>query len=148
MSEQLNAEIQMFKTEDMDKILEIEGKAFPKSAYSEEVFAHYARKCPNGFFVIRVGGAIAGYIMFDKSGHIYSTAIDPEHRRKGLGRMLFNHACRTAKTGLWLEVRSRNASAIEFYKGLGMTVVKRIPDYYETDDALVMALGEDKPTSS
>jgi ribosomal-protein-alanine N-acetyltransferase len=148
MSEQLDAEIQMFNIEDMDKILEIEGKAFPKSAYSKEVFVNYARKCPNGFFVIRVGGAIAGYIMFDESGHIYSTAVDPEHRRKGLGRMLFNHACRTAKTRLWLEVRSRNVSAIEFYKKLGMTVVKRILDYYETDDALVMALGEDKPTSS
>jgi len=148
MSEQFDAEIQMFKEEDMDKILEIEGKAFPKSAYSKDVFEHYARRCPNGFFVIRVGEKIVGYIMFDESGHIYSTAIEPGHRRKGLGRMLFNHARRAAKIGLWLEVRSRNVSAIDFYKRLGMTVVRKIPNYYETDDALVMALGEDKPTSS
>ncbi|MBW1896405.1 MAG: GNAT family N-acetyltransferase [Deltaproteobacteria bacterium] len=145
MSEQLDAEIQMFKTEDMDKILEIEGKAFPKTAYSKDVFAHYAWKCPNGFFVIRVGEEIVGYILFDETGHIYSTAIEPEHRRKGLGRMLFNHACRTAKTELRLEVRSKNVSAIEFYEGLGMTAVRRIPNYYETDDALIMVLGEDEP---
>ena len=144
MVEPVPAHIRKFEIEDIDKILEIEGEAFPKSAYSEEIFMHYGETCSDGFFVVEAGEDVAGYIIFDMSGHIHSTAVKRSHRRKGLGRMLFNHALKTTKSRLWLEVRSRNLGAIEFYRKLGMKIVGEIPDYYETDDALIMLLSHGK----
>ena len=81
-------------------------------------------------------------MIFDISGHIHYTAVKPTHRRKGFGKMLFIHALKCTKKRLWLEVRSKNSGAIEFYERVGMKIVKRIPYYYGSDDALVMVLSE------
>jgi len=74
------------------------------------------------------------------SGHIHSTAVKPDYRRKGFGKMLFMHALKCAKERLWLEVRSKNTAAIRFYERLGMKIVGKIPNYYDEDDALIMVL--------
>ena len=58
----------------------------------------------------------------------------------GFGKMLFMYALRCAQKDLWLEVRSRNHVAVEFYKKLGMKIVGEIPSYYGDDHALVMRL--------
>jgi len=140
MTERVLTEIRTFKIEDIDRIVEIEEEALPKSAYSKETLISYARKYADSFFVVEAGGAVGGYILFDMNGHIHSTAVSRKQRRKGFGKMLFAHALKITKTRPWLEVRSKNVAAIEFYKKLGMKTVGRIPDYYETDDALVMVL--------
>jgi ribosomal-protein-alanine N-acetyltransferase len=88
---------------------------------------------------------IVGYIIFDLTGHIHSTVVKKSYRRKGFGKMLFMHALRCSKKGLWLEVRSRNRGAIEFYKRLGMKIVGKIPKYYRDDDALIMRFGNSTP---
>jgi ribosomal-protein-alanine N-acetyltransferase len=138
MIPKLRTGIREFRIDDLGRILEIEGKAFPKSAYPADLFMHYARKCAEGFFVVEHGKEVVGYILFDRGGHIHSMAVVPEQRRRGFGRMLFEHAGQGSERRLWLEVRSRNGPAIEFYKKMGMAVVGKIADYYETDDALVM----------
>ena len=142
MAEKPLAKIRRFKLEDINKILEIEEQAFPKSAYSRETFLVYANSFPDSFIVIETGADIVGYIIFDTSGHIHSTAVKPPYRRKGFGKMLFTHALECTKKRLWLEVRSKNSGAIRFYKGLGMRIIRRIPYYYGTDDALVMVLSQ------
>ena len=134
--------LRKFKTEDITDIVEIEEEAFPKTAYSRETILSYARRLPDNFMVIETDTGIVGYMIFDISGHIHSTAVKPTHRRKGFGKMLFMHALRCAKSRLWLEVRSRNTKAIRFYKGLGMKIVEKIPNYYGSDDALIMVLSQ------
>ena len=147
MAETSLAGIRRFKTEDIDAILEIEAVAFPKTAYPREVFLDYAEKDPDGFLVLEIEGAVEGYIISDTGGHIHSMAISPQYRRKGLGKMLFMHAVKYAKEKLWLEVRAENRTAIRFYERLGMRIIGRIPNYYETDDALVMALNQKEQRS-
>jgi len=142
MAEKAPARIRKFKIEDINKILEIEEEAFPKTAYSKETFLSYANSSPDNFIVIEAGKDIVGYIIFDISGHIHSTAVKPTYRRKGFGKMLFMHASKCAKKRLWLEVRSKNSGAIKFYKRLGMKIIGKIPDYYRGDDALIMALSQ------
>ena len=132
--------LRKFQIKDINEILEIEEKAFPKTAYSKEAFLSYATSFPDSFIVIETGKDIAGYIIFDMSGHIHSTAVKPGHRRKGFGKMLFMHALKWAKERLWLEVRSKNTAAIRFYERLGMKIVGKIPNYYDEDDALIMVL--------
>ncbi len=134
--------IRRFKSRDIHKILEIEGEAFPKTAYPKETFLYYARRVPDQFMILEYGDDVAGYIIFDQNGHIHSTAVKPEYRRKGFGKMLFLHALESSKKGLWLEVRSKNRGAIAFYKSMGMEIAGKVDKYYGDDDALIMVLSE------
>lgn len=101
---------------------------------------NYANCLPNGFIVVEIDEDIAGYMIFDLSGHVHSAAVKPPYRRKSFGTMMFMHACDRVKKGLWLEVRSRNTGARKFYEKLGMKTVDKIPTYYGDDDAVVMVL--------
>jgi ribosomal-protein-alanine N-acetyltransferase len=134
--------IRAFRSGDINQIIEIEGQAFPKTAYSREIFMDYARRFPGSFIVIERGKDIAGYMIFDRSGHIHSTAVKTAYRRQGLGKMLFSHALSKVKKRLWLEVRSKNRGAIEFYRSLGMEIAGLSKNYYGNDDALIMVLNE------
>ena len=142
MAEQALSKIRRFKLEDISRILEIEERSFPKTAYPKETFLYYARQWPDNFVVIETCDDIAGYIIFDTDGHIHSTAVKPIHRRKGFGRMLFIHALTSIKKRLWLEVRSKNTGAIAFYKRMGMKITGKLTNYYGNDDALIMVLRE------
>ena len=138
MAEKYPARTRKFKTEDINQILEIEKQAYPKTVFSKATLLEYANSLPDTFIVVQIGKDIVGYMIFDVTGHIHSTAVKKSYRRRGLGKLLFMHALRRVKKSLWLEVRSRNREAIEFYKRLGMKIVGEIPDYYGDDHALIM----------
>jgi ribosomal-protein-alanine N-acetyltransferase len=143
--------IRSFLIEDLKQILEIEREAFPKTGYPKEVILNYAKRLPGGFIVVETGEQIVGYMIFDQTGHVYSTAVKPSHRRKGFGRRLFLHASEQSFGKLWLEVRSKNTGAIGFYQRIGMRIVGRVQGYYHGDDALIMildGLGEGRITGS
>jgi ribosomal-protein-alanine acetyltransferase len=140
MVEKHLANIGKFKAEDINPILEIEKQAFPKTVFSKATLLNYADRLPDTFIVVQSGKAIVGYIIFDDTGHIHSTVVKKSYRRKGFGKMLFRYASRCIKKNLWLEVRSENIVAIEFYQKLGMKIVGKIPNYYENDHALIMLL--------
>ena len=137
----IEPKIRKFKAEDINKILEIEKQAFPKSVFSKATFLYYSDNLPDTFIVVESNKEIVGYIIFDLTGHIHSTVVKQSYRRKGFGKMLFMHASMCTRKGLWLEVRSRNRGAIEFYKRLGMRIVGKIPKYYRDDDAIIMRFG-------
>jgi ribosomal-protein-alanine N-acetyltransferase len=132
--------IRLFSLEDLSQILEIEREAFPKTGYPKEVILNYAKRLPDGFIVVETGHQIVGYMIFDQTGHVYSAAVRPSHRRKGFGRRLFLHASEQSYGNLWLEVRSKNTGAIGFYQRIGMRIVGRVEKYYHGDDALIMIL--------
>ena len=142
MPEYNSITLRAFKKKDIERILEIEEQAFPKTPYSKDILLGYANQPSNQFVVLEAGQDILGYIMLRKNGHIISTAVKPAHRRKGYGRMLFAYALEHANKRLWLEVRSRNKSAIRFYKDMGMKKIGKTRHYYGDDDALIMVSGE------
>jgi ribosomal-protein-alanine N-acetyltransferase len=132
--------VRPFFIEDLNQILAIEREAFPKTGYPKEVILNYAKRLPGGFIVVETGEQIVGYMIFDQTGHVYSAAVRPSHRRKGFGRRLFLHASEQSFGKLWLEVRSKNTGAIGFYQRIGMRIVGRVQGYYHGDDALIMIL--------
>jgi [ribosomal protein S18]-alanine N-acetyltransferase len=136
--------IRKFEPGDIEEIRAIERQAFPKTAYSRGLLLHYGMQYPETFVVIETGEGIAGYLIFDKIGHIHSTAVKAAQRRRGFGTMLFRYALKYADRKLWLEVRSRNTGAIGFYKAMGMRVSGSIQNYYEKDDALVMVMDRER----
>ena len=90
---------------------------------------------------------IVGYVGFwyiVDEVHISTIAVHPTLRRRGIGRMILNHALEQARALgaelVTLEVRESNRGAIELYRAFGFTLRGRRPGYYkDTDeDALVM----------
>jgi ribosomal protein S18 acetylase RimI-like enzyme len=142
MDEKFHTTLRQFRPDDINKILTIEKQAFPKTAYSRQTFLNFGNSFPDTFNVIEIDDDIVGYIMFDKGGHIHSTAVKPTFRMKGFGRTLFMHAVKNAQTRLWLEVRSKNSGAIAFYKSMGMKITQKISNYYGNDDALIMVMDQ------
>lgn len=138
MTEKPPSRIRKFMVGDINKILEIEQQAFPKTSYTKEAFLDYANRLPDSFIVVESDKDIVGYIIFDMSGHVHSTAVKTEYRKKGFGKKLFAHALMCVEKNLWLEVRSKNRAAIEFYKRMGMKIININKDYYGDDDALIM----------
>ena len=130
--------IRLFTPSDMDRILEIEAQAFPKSPYSRRIFTSLYQANPATFLVYGEE-KILGYLVYTPEGHIVSIAVDPPHRRKGIGTQLVMEVFRKS-TGefIWVEVRETNTGAQAFYEKLGFRKKVIVPRYYGTEDAFIM----------
>ena len=130
--------IRIFTPSDMDRILEIEAQAFPKSPYNRRIFTSLYRSNPSTFLVYEEE-EILGYLVYTPEGHIISIAVDPRHRRKGIGTQLVREVFRNS-TGelIWVEVRETNTGAQAFYEKLAFRKKGVIPGYYWTEDAYIM----------
>jgi ribosomal-protein-alanine N-acetyltransferase len=135
--------IREFEASDIQEIMVIEAFSAPKTSLPREMFFYYVRRYPDTFLVVESGETVAGYIVFDFSGHILSMVVKPEYRRKGFGKRLVMFAMDYLRSNLWLEVRSKNHGAVNFYKKLGMKTIGTVPNYYGNDDALIMALSKE-----
>lgn len=99
-----------------------------------------------GFVCLWGGRAVAygGMLLAPDEGQITNIAVDPDHRRRGLGALLMKRLERAARErGLLqiaLEVRASNEAAIALYERTGYTVAGRRPNFYKDprEDALVM----------
>jgi ribosomal protein S18 acetylase RimI-like enzyme len=88
---------------------------------------------PELFFVAEDEGWIAGTVMAGYDGHrgwLYTVAVDPALRRRGVGTALVRHA-EAALQALGcpkvnLQVRASNAEVVAFYRTLGYDVEERI----------------------
>jgi len=97
-----------------------------------------------------LAGAIVGLIRSGgKTARIYSLAVDPACRGRGLAGILLDALARSAQRRgchwLSLEVRENNAAALGLYGKLGFVVRARLPGYY-TDTEHGLRLRVDIPT--
>lgn len=92
------------------------------------------------FFVVLVDGCLAGTLLAGYDGHrgwLYSVAVDPAHRGRGLGSALVRHAeqalIRLGCLKINLQIRTSNEAVKAFYAALGyvqeplISMGKRIP---------------------
>jgi len=132
---------------DLDQVMLLELACFSvpwtKDAFLSEIeknqLAHY--------IVIEENDKIIGYggvwYIMDE-GHITNVAIHPEHRKKGLGKILVDGMMDAAKKAdinhMTLEVRKSNIPAIKLYERMGFDVAGIRPKYYtdNNEDALIM----------
>jgi ribosomal-protein-alanine N-acetyltransferase len=85
------------------------------------------------------GEKILGYIVFSQDGHIISIAVQPHHRRKGIGRELLQRAMKTSPLKkVWAEVRRGNRGTQSFYSKMGFQVTGMVRNHYGNEDALIM----------
>ena len=81
---------------------------------------------PDLFLVALLDGRLAGTVMAGYEGHrgwINYLGVDPDCRRRGLGRALMAEAERLLRLEgcpkINLQVRSSNTEAVEIYRGIG-----------------------------
>ena len=88
-----------------------------------------------GFAIMRYGQDVA---------HLNLLAVDPAHRRRGVGRALLGWLEESARTAgtfvIGLELRAGNELARTFYRALGYRELGQIPGYYQgIESAIRMA---------
>lgn len=92
----------------------------------------------------RCGAVIAGFAIMryaEDRAHLNLLAVDPAHRRRGVGRRLVTWLEETALTAgtfvIGLELRAENTGARTFYASLGYRELAQIPGYYQGVEAAI-----------
>jgi ribosomal protein S18 acetylase RimI-like enzyme len=132
--------------DDLDALVELENNSFNYDRISRRSFRHLLTKGHAITLVYEMDGQMAGYILaLLRQGislaRIYSLAIHPDQRGKGIGKQLAQaaeaqilaHDCVCVR----LEIRPDNTPSIRIFESLGYRVFDSVDDYYEDhSDAL------------
>jgi ribosomal protein S18 acetylase RimI-like enzyme len=95
----------------------------------------------------KAAGELAGFAAMQfgyGSAHLSLLAVEPAHRRHGIGRALLSWLEETARTAgtfaIALELRATSSAAYVFYSALGYRETGRTPGYYQgMEEAIRMA---------
>jgi ribosomal-protein-alanine N-acetyltransferase len=142
-------EVRPLTVSQLDECWRLDQRCFVDGeAYSRETFEYlltapesvsYRAVTPNGMMV----GFIVGLIEPDRTGHITTLGVAPEHRRRRIAQRMMEKAedgfRRRNVRVVRLEVRSVNTGAQQLYRNLGYMVTQRLPRYYSNGgDGLLM----------
>lgn len=113
-------------SQDVDELLRLENLCFEHDRLKRTDFRNALRASRSLLLVADDGDAIAAYALLKmqgRLGHLLSLAVDPEARRRGLGRALIAAAEEAARARgarhMQLELREDNGAAEALYKSLG-----------------------------
>lgn len=127
------------RASDAAGILQLE-QSFPGDRMSARSVRHFLRAPGACVRVAVIGAGVAGAIILllrrnSRWARIYSVAVDPQWRGRGIGRRLVLAAEADARrrgcAGVALEVREDNAGARALYDDLGYHPDAVLPGYYE-----------------
>lgn len=92
--------------------------------------------------VARDGRHLIGFGIMEfgnDEGHLVLLAVQPSHRRRGVGKALVSWLEKTALTAgigvIYLEARLNNTAAKAFYRRLGYQQFQVVPGYYRGREA-------------
>ena len=109
---------------DIPAILEIEWECFREDSFSIEQFAYRISRSKGTFYVMMEADRVIAYVSLLFHGgtrylRIYSIAVHPDYRGRGLGQVLMDQTIQTAgeckAAKITLEVKVTNTSAIGLY---------------------------------
>ncbi len=146
-------EIRKMVPEDLEPVMEIQRSSF-KNPWSTELFRRELTHDWSTIFLAeepQPSGPklLAGFLIFwlvHDEVHILNVATAPPFRRRGVARLLLEHALargRQHRCSLaTLEVRRSNRAALALYEAYKFRAVGVRPNYYvdEGEDAIVMVL--------
>lgn len=134
--------------EDLEDLLALEAACFATDRLSRRSFRRWLRRTDRVFLVARDAGELLGYVLVllrrgTRLARLYSLAVSPRARGRGLAHELLSRAERETRDSgalyLRLEVASNNEAAIRLYRQMGYTQFGLYHDYYEDhSDALRM----------
>lgn len=130
---------------DLPQVIAIERRAFT-APWSLAMFVLEISK-PSSLCLAAVDGSgtLLGYLVcarYDTVWHLMNVAVDPNLRRRGIGRLLVSQMIERAGPDreYTLEVRTSNTPAISLYEELGFRSAGTRPRYYSDngEDAVIM----------
>ncbi len=136
----------LFEEDDLYRVLQLANETLDES-YDGGLFLHFARLYPEGFIVAESGNDIVAFVLGTVQrayeARILALAVDPEWRRRGIGKRLTAEFLETFERygvrTVTLEVRVSNEPAIELYRSMGFDPKGVLEDYYgDGEDAYVM----------
>jgi ribosomal protein S18 acetylase RimI-like enzyme len=125
---------------DIPALVALENRAFAGDWVSPRSFRHLLTRGHAATLVEMEGAALRGYatLLFNRASSVarlYSFAVAPEHRGKGLAKALLAEAERAALEHdcvfMRLEVRRDNAEARSLYRKAGYREFGAFADYYD-----------------
>lgn len=145
----------------LDELWRLDQRCFVDGeAYSRDTF-EYLLTSPDciAYRAVTDDGTMTGFIVGliepDRTGHVTTLGVAPEHRRRRIANRMLEKVeegfrrrhVRVAR----LEVRAVNTGAQDLYRNIGYTVTQRLPRYYSNGgDGLLMikSLTEDFPATN
>ena len=147
------AEVKKLERDHINACSLIEEECFQSEAMSREDLLIGISDPDKDFFaaVTEDGQAVglSAILASVDSADILTIAVKKEKRRTGIGRLLLNAIIDASRTrgchSVFLEVRSSNETAVEFYKKYGFTCINTRKNYYRepVEDAVIMKLNLD-----
>jgi ribosomal protein S18 acetylase RimI-like enzyme len=125
---------------DLEALVDIENRSFDVDRFSRRSFRYLLTRANAETLVYEEQGQVLAYVMLlfntgTSLSRLYSLAVDPALRGRGIGNTLIAAAEESAVAHdciyLRLEVRRDNASAIRLYETRGYKQIGHLPDYYE-----------------
>jgi|WetSurMetagenome_2_1015567.scaffolds.fasta_scaffold01728_9 [ribosomal protein S18]-alanine N-acetyltransferase len=144
----MQADIRDMRLADIPAVAAIESVSFT-SPWSVSSLRAEIGSCGSTARVVVLNGNIVGYVIAKKvldETELFDLAVEPEHRRLGIARMLMENLIRLSRIDgvarIYLEVRASNAAAIGLYESLDFNETGVRKDYYQNpvEDALLMTL--------
>lgn len=131
---------------DVATVHRLEMQCFPLDSWSLEQFWQELGQPTREYVVAEDGSSIVGYagaFVLSPDSDVQTIAVDPAVRGRGIGEQLLEHLISTASdqgaTGMVLEVRSDNSSAIGLYERFGFERISRRAGYYpDGGDAVIL----------
>lgn len=133
---------------DIVQITELEKLCFGNEGFSKKQVEYLVKKAKGEVVIVRISGKIAAslVLLFKKNSRhlrMYSLAVLPEMRGKGLAKQMIYYSERKAKEMglnlLSLEVSENNPAAIQLYQSTGFQIIQMKNAYYKDgSNALVM----------
>ncbi|MCK9522348.1 MAG: GNAT family N-acetyltransferase [Proteobacteria bacterium] len=132
--------IQPAQPGDLNALLALENTCFVTDRLSRRSWQRLLVRPTAAVLVSRIDNALAGalVLLFRRRSHtarLYSIAVSPQHRSKGIGEALVAAAEALAQTRgcrrIRLEVREDNAASRALFARMGYTAFGEAPLYYE-----------------
>ncbi len=139
--------IRKFQPSDFSGVIELEKKVF--NEHEAYLYMQFYETCSEGFIVAELNGIVIGYVVgfmeSEKTGRIFSLAVHPKYRNRGIGSSLLKEIIDVIKKNkaneIILEVRQSNIKAKKFYEKHGFYQFGIIKNYYGNgEDAFAMKL--------
>jgi ribosomal-protein-alanine N-acetyltransferase len=146
--------IRTLRYSDLPQVIALERRAFP-TPWSLAMFVLELSK-PHGICLAAVRNErLVGYLIcarYDQVWHLMNIAVEPSHRRHGIGSELLTAMIERAgaEAQYTLEVRTSNAGAISLYERFGFRSAGTRRRYYQDtgEDAVIMWRTSDAQTGA
>ncbi|WP_066959629.1 GNAT family N-acetyltransferase/peptidase C39 family protein [Microbulbifer sp. Q7] len=125
---------------DLDPLCTLEEASFRGDRLSRRRFRHWLKTDNRVFLVAEQAGCLLGYALVllrrgTRLARLYSLAVAPAGRGKGIGKALLSAAedasSRSGRLYMRLEVAEHNTAAIALYQQLGYRTFGSYSNYYE-----------------